>query len=156
MKLAILAVGHRLPGWAAEGCEEYLKRLPRELPASIIEIKPEPRVGKTRAQLLAAEKTRLLAALPGHARTVVLDERGEDLHTQQLAHCLQGWMREGGDTAFVIGSADGLDEEIKRRANMALRLSSLTLPHALARLVLCEQLYRAISLIKNHPYHREG
>ena len=80
MKLAILAVGHRLPGWVAEGCEEYLKRLPRELSASVTEIKPEPRAGKTRAQLLAAEKTRLLGVLPSYARIVVLDERGEDLH----------------------------------------------------------------------------
>ena len=156
MKLSILAVGHRLPDWVAAGCTEYLKRLPRELSASVTEIKPEARTGKTRAQLLAAEKTRLQAALQGYARVVVLDERGEDLHTLQFAHRLQGWMREGGDTAFVIGGADGLDEEIKRRADTMLRLSSLTLPHALARLVLCEQLYRAVSVIRNHPYHREG
>ena len=74
----------------------------------------------------------------------------------QLAQRLQDWLREGGDTAFVIGGADGLDEDIKQRAHMRLRLSSLTLPHALARLVLCEQLYRAVSIVKNHPYHREG
>ena len=156
MKLGILAVGHRLPGWVAEGCEEYLKRLPRELSVSVTEIKPEARAGKTRAQLLAAEKTRLLAALSGYARIVVLDERGEDLPTMQLAQRLQDWLREGGDTAFIIGGADGLDEDIKQRAHMRLCLSSLTLPHALARLVLCEQLYRAVSIVKNHPYHREG
>ena len=156
MKLGILAVGHKLPGWAADGCAEYVKRMPRELPLALIEIKPEPRGSKTREQLLAAEKTRLKAALQGFRRVVVLDELGADLTTVKLAQRLEGWMREGGDTAFVIGSADGIDEELKRAADATLRLSSLTLPHAMARLILCEQLYRAVSVLKNHPYHREG
>jgi len=156
MKLGILAVGHKLPGWAADGCAEYVKRMPRELPLVLIEIKPEPRGSKTREQLLAAEKTRLQAALQGFRRVVVLDELGADLTTVKLAQRLEGWMREGGDTAFVIGSADGIAEELKREADATLRLSSLTLPHAMARLILCEQLYRAVSVLKNHPYHREG
>ena len=156
MKLGILAVGHKLPGWVAEGCAEYVKRMPRELPLSLIEIKPEPRGAKTREQLLAAEKVRLHAALQGFSRVVVLDELGADLTTVKLARRLEGWMREGGDTAFVIGSADGIAEELKREADATLRLSSLTLPHAMARLILCEQLYRAVSVLKNHPYHREG
>jgi 23S rRNA (pseudouridine1915-N3)-methyltransferase len=156
MKLSILAVGHRLPDWVAAGCAEYVKRMPRELPLSVVEIKPEPRGAKSRERLLAAEKTRLQAALQGFSRAVVLDERGEDLTTLQLAQRLETWMREGGDTAFVIGGADGIDDEIKMRADVSLRLSSLTLPHALARLVLCEQLYRAVSVVRKHPYHREG
>ena len=156
MKLGILAVGHKLPGWAAEGCAEYIKRMPRELPLVLVEIKPEPRGSKTREQLLAAESIRLQAALPGFRRVVVLDERGADLTTLQLAQRLEGWMREGGDTAFVIGSADGIAEDLKRAADATLRLSSLTLPHAMARLIVCEQLYRAVSVLKNHPYHREG
>ena len=156
MKLAILAVGHKLPAWVADGCAEYIKRMPRELPLSVVEIKPEPRGAKNRDQLLAAEKLRLEAALQGFPRIVVLDERGADLTTLQLAQRLQAWMQEGGDTAFVIGGADGMAGEIKARANVTLRLSSLTLPHAMARLVLCEQLYRAISVVRNHPYHREG
>jgi 23S rRNA (pseudouridine1915-N3)-methyltransferase len=155
VKLAILAVGHRLPAWVAAGCAEYAKRMPRELPLSVVEIKPEPRGAKGREQLLAAEKTRLRAALQGFPRTVALDERGEDLSTRQLARRLEAWMQEGGDTAFVIGGADGLDDEIKARADAIFRLSSLTLPHALARLLLCEQIYRATSVIRNHPYHRE-
>ena len=73
-----------------------------------------------------------------------------------LALLVEEWMREGGDTAFIIGGADGIDEELKQRADAMIRLSSLTLPHAMARLVLCEQLYRAVSVVKNHPYHREG
>ena len=156
MRLGILAVGHKLPDWVAKGCTEYIKRMPRELPLSVVEIKPEPRGSKTREQLLAAEKTRLQAALSGFNRIVVLDERGADLTTMKLAQRLEDWMREGGDTAFIIGGADGIDEELKQRSDAMIRLSSLTLPHAMARLVLCEQLYRAVSVVKNHPYHREG
>lgn len=156
MRLGILAVGHKLPAWVAAGCAEYVKRMPRELPLAVCEVKPEARGAKTREQLLAAEKVRLQAALTGYQRVIVLDERGADLTTMQFAQRLSDWMREGGDTAFVIGGADGIDEEIKQRAHAQLRLSSLTLPHAMARLVLCEQLYRAVSVVKNHPYHREG
>ena len=129
--------------------------MPRELPLSVVEVKPEPRGSKTREQLLAAEKSRLQAALSGFSRVVVLDERGTDLTTVKLAQRLEDWMREGGDTAFIIGGADGIDEELKQRADAMIRLSSLTLPHALARVVLAEALYRAASLLKNHPYHRE-
>ncbi len=156
MKLSIFAVGHKLPEWVAKGCAEYIKRMPRELPLNVVEIKPETRGSKTREQLLSAEKSRLLPVLQGYNRIIVLDERGTDLTTVKLAHRLEDWMREGGDTAFIIGGADGIDDTLKQRANESLRLSSLTLPHALARLMLCEQLYRAVSVVKNHPYHREG
>jgi 23S rRNA (pseudouridine1915-N3)-methyltransferase len=156
MKLGIVAVGHKLPEWVAKGCAEYIKRMPRELPLLVVEIKPEARGTKTREQLLAAEKTRLQAALLGFKRIVVLDERGADLTTIMLAQRLQDWMRNGGDTAFIIGGADGIDEALKLQADETLRLSSLTLPHAMARLILCEQLYRAVSVINKHPYHREG
>lgn len=156
MKLAVLAVGHRQPGWVNDGCAEYLKRMPRELPASVSEIKPEPRGSKTREQLLAAEKGRIRDAMPGSCRIVVLDEKGEDLTTLKLAKRLEVWMQDGRDVALLIGGADGLDEEFKQQADDKLRLSSLTLPHGMARLILCEQLYRAVSVLKNHPYHREG
>lgn len=156
MRLLIAAVGHKMPDWVAAGCAEYTKRMPRELPLSVVEIKPEPRGSKTREQLTAAEKSRIVPAIAGCSRTVALDERGKDLTTQQLAQRLEHWMQEGGDTAFLIGGADGLDPELKNGADEMIRLSSLTLPHAMARLVLCEQLYRAVSVIKNHPYHREG
>lgn len=156
MRLGIVAVGHKMPEWIAEGCAEYIKRMPRELPLCVIEIKPEARGSKTREQLLAAEKTRLQAALQGFRRIVMLDERGADLSTLDLARRLEGWMRDGGDTAFVIGGADGIDATLKHAADDSIRLSSLTLPHAMARLILCEQLYRALSVLRNHPYHREG
>jgi 23S rRNA (pseudouridine1915-N3)-methyltransferase len=156
MKLSVLAVGHRQPAWVNEGCAEYLKRMPRELPATVLEIKPEPRGSKTREQLLAAEKARIKDALPGSYRLVVLDEKGDDLTTLKLAKRLEVWMQDGRDVVLLIGGADGIDEELKQRADDKLRLSSLTLPHGMARLVLCEQLYRAVSVLKNHPYHREG
>lgn len=156
MKLAVLAVGHRQPAWVNEGCAEYLKRMPRELPASVTEIKPETRGSKTREQLLAAEKTRIREALQAGSRIVVLDEKGDDLTTLKLAKRLEAWMQDGRDVALLIGGADGLDEELKQQADDKLRLSSLTLPHGMARLLLCEQLYRAVSVLKNHPYHREG
>ncbi len=156
MKLSLLAVGHRQPGWVSEGCAEYLKRMPRELPASVTEIKPEPRGSKTREQLLAAEKSRIRDAMSAGCRLVVLDEKGDDLTTLKLARRLEVWMQDGRDVVLLIGGADGLDEEFKQQADEKLRLSSLTLPHGMARLVLCEQLYRAVSVLKNHPYHREG
>jgi 23S rRNA (pseudouridine1915-N3)-methyltransferase len=156
MRLAVLAVGHRQPAWVAEGCAEYVKRMPRELPLTVTGIKPEPCGSKAREQLLAAEKGRLRDALPSGSRLVVLDERGDDLTTLKLARRLEAWMQDGRDVALLIGGADGLDAELKAHADDTLRLSSLTLPHGLARLLLCEQLYRAVSVLRNHPYHREG
>lgn len=156
MKLTLVAVGHRQPAWVEEGCTEYLRRMPRELTAAVIEVKPEPRSSKTRDQLLAAEKSRIREAIPGSVRVVILDERGEDLNTLQFARRIDSWMQDGRDAVFLIGGADGLDDELKRGADDRLRLSSLTLPHGLARLVLCEQLYRASTVLRNHPYHREG
>jgi 23S rRNA (pseudouridine1915-N3)-methyltransferase len=158
VKLAILAVGHRQPDWIATGCGEYLKRMPHELPVSLVEIKPEPRASRTPEQSRAAEKRRILQAL--HAlgektRRIALDEKGEDWTTAKLSEQLSAWMQDGRDTAFLIGGADGLDAELKARADAVIRLSSLTLPHGMARLMLCEQLYRAASLLKNHPYHRQ-
>lgn len=156
MKLAILAVGHRQPAWVDAGCAEYLKRMPREAAASVVEIKPEPRGSKTREQLLAAERARIEDALPTSCRLVVLDEKGDDLTTLKLAQRLEHWMQDGRDVALLIGGADGIDEALKQRAAEKIRLSSLTLPHGMARLLLCEQLYRAVSVLKSHPYHREG
>ena len=121
-----------------------------------MEIKPEKRGGgKTTEQIMEAERDRILAALPQGSSLLALDERGESLTTLQFAAAIEGWMREGGDVAFVIGGADGLHPDVKRRATRMLALSSMTMPHALVRVVLAEQLYRALSVIQNHPYHRE-
>ena len=155
MKLHLLTVSQRQPEWIEAGCAEYIKRMPGELPVVLREIKPEARSGgKTREQLLAAERTRVLAAVPEGAHLVVLDERGDDLTTEQLARRLDAWQLRGQATALVIGGADGTDPLLKKDAREMIRLSSLTLPHGLANLLLCEQLYRAASVLKGHPYHR--
>ena len=155
MKITVIAVSARQPQWIEDGCEEYLKRMPPEMPAVIRELKPEPRgAGKTAAQLMEAEKARIDAALPERGRIVALDERGSDLTTEKLARRLEAWQGAGDPVSLLIGGADGLDPALKARADETIRLSSLTLPHGLAKLVLCEQLYRASSLLRGHPYHR--
>ena len=155
MKLFIVAVGTRMPAWVTQGYAEFAKRMPRELPLELIEVKAEPRsTGKPLATMLAAEATRLRAALPTRARLVLLDERGADLSTTALAARLEAWAGGGEDVALIIGGPDGVDPELKRQAAENLRLSSLTLPHALVRVLLAEALYRAASLNRGHPYHR--
>ena len=156
MKLLIVSVGHKMPEWIAAGFNEYAKRMPREAKIELIEIKPEPRSsGKTTAQIMEAEAQRILAALPQNCLRIALDERGAQPTTKQLAAQMQDWMRGGRDVAFVIGGADGLHDSVKQAAQQLLALSALTLPHAFVRLLLAEQLYRAHSLLHNHPYHRE-
>ena len=151
MKLRVVALGHRMPAWVDAGCAEYAKRID----LTLVELKPEPRTqGKTVSQLLAAEALRVRAACAG-ARMVVLDERGKPWSTRDLAARLAQWKDEAEDVAFVIGSADGLDEALKREAVAMVSVSSFTLPHGLARVMIAEQLYRAISLNAGHPYHRD-
>ncbi|SAK94866.1 23S rRNA (pseudouridine(1915)-N(3))-methyltransferase RlmH [Caballeronia ptereochthonis] len=155
MKLVILAVGHKMPDWITNGFEEYAKRMPPVLRIELKEIKPEQRSsGRNAESVMAAEKQRIEAALPKNARVVALDERGRDWTTMQLASALPGWQQDGRDVAFVIGGADGLAPEVKARAELMLRVSSLTLPHGMVRVLLAEQLYRAWSITQNHPYHR--
>ncbi|HEY6864313.1 MAG TPA: 23S rRNA (pseudouridine(1915)-N(3))-methyltransferase RlmH [Burkholderiales bacterium] len=155
MKLLAVAVGARMPRWVDEAFAEYARRMPRTLALELVEVRPEPRsAGRTPAQILAAEAARIERALPARARRVVLDERGRDYTTAEFARWLEERRGEGDDLAFLIGGPDGLAAEIKRGA-ASMRLSSLTLPHGLARVVLAEQLYRAASLLAGHPYHRE-
>lgn len=155
MKFLVCAVGHKMPDWVATGFQEYAKRMPHEAAIELLEIKAEKRgSGKKPEQMLAAEGVRIRAALPARCRIVAMDERGKQWTTVELADSIAGWMKHGGDTAFVIGGADGLDVSIKNSADEIMALSALTLPHGLARILLAEQLYRALSLIKGHPYHR--
>lgn len=156
MKLWLLAVGHKMPEWIAAGFHEYARRMPREARIELVEIRPEPRsTGKSTAQIVEAEAQRILAAVPQHALRIALDERGAQLTTRQLARQMQEWLSGGRDVAFVIGGADGLHESVKSAAQQQLALSAMTLPHGLVRILLAEQLYRAHSLLHNHPYHRE-
>ena len=154
MKFIICAVGHKMPDWVAAGFREYARRMPHEAAIELVEIKPEKRTGLKVEKLLDAEADRILAAIPSRRRLVVMDERGRQWSTARLAESVRNWMREGGDTVFIIGGADGLAAAIRNSADEVLALSALTMPHALARILLAEQLYRAVSLIKGHPYHR--
>jgi len=156
MKLILVAVGTRMPSWVDTAFDDFTKRMPRELPLQLVEIKAEPRTtGKTVEAMMALEAARIEAALPPRCRRVILDERGEDLTTKALAKRLERWQDGGDDIAIVVGGPDGLDPALKASAHETMRLSSLTLPHALVRVMLAEALYRAWSLSKNHPYHRE-
>lgn len=156
MKLLLVAVGTRMPAWVEAGFDEFARRMPREMPLELIEVKAEPRTtGKTVEAMQAAEATRIEAALPPRCRRVLLDERGRDLSTTALAARLESWREGGDDVALIVGGPDGLADSIRRSADESLRLSSLTLPHALVRPLLAEALYRAWSVTRNHPYHRE-
>ncbi len=155
LKLRVVALGHRMPAWIADGWREYADRLPRDIVLELVELKPEPRDrGRPVAAMLAAEATRLVAACRG-AGIVALDERGEAWSTRAFAERLERWRDGAREIAFVIGSADGLDPAFKRRAEATFSLSALTLPHGLARVLLAEQIYRAASLLAGHPYHRD-
>ncbi len=155
MKLRVVAIGRRMPAWIAAGWNEYARRMPREFPLQLVELKPEPRNGgKPVSQLLAAEATRIAAACTA-ALIVALDERGQPWTTRMLADQLARWRDDERDVAFVIGSADGLAAPIKRDAAAVVALSALTLPHGLVRVLLAEQLYRATGILAGHPYHRE-
>ena len=144
-----------MPDWIRTGYFEYIKRLPREITVNLIEVKPEKRIsGKQTEQLLFAEYQRIRAALPSDCQIVVLDENGQQWTTVKFASVIKQWTIDGGAIAFIIGGADGLHNDIKYSANEMIALSKLTLPHGLVRVLLAEQLYRAISIIKGHPYHR--
>jgi 23S rRNA (pseudouridine1915-N3)-methyltransferase len=155
MKLLIVAVGQRVPDWAQTAWDDYAKRFPPELKVELKAVKTEPRGSKTLDTLYAAERTRIEAAIPRGARIVALDERGTSLTTVALAAKLKAWQLGADDVALVIGGPDGLDPSFRQAAHERFRLSDLTLPHAMARVLLIEQLYRAWSINASHPYHRE-
>ena len=143
-----------MPDWAQTAWDDYAKRFPPEIRVELKAVKTEPRGSKTLETLYAAERARIEAAVPKGARVVALDERGEALGTQALARRLTLW-QEQGDVALLIGGPDGLDPALREAAHERIRLSDLTLPHAMARVLLIEQLYRAWSINAKHPYHRE-
>ena len=155
MRLTIVAVGQKVPNWAQTAYDDYAKRFPPELKVELKAVKTEPRASKTLENLLAAERTRIESAISRGCRVVALDERGTSVTTMALAEKLKGWQLSGDDVAIVIGGPDGLDAGFKQSAHERIRLSDLTLPHAMVRVLLIEQLYRAWSITINHPYHRE-
>jgi len=155
MRLTIVAVGQKVPDWAQTAYDDYAKRFPPELKVELKAVKTEPRASKTLDTLLAAERQRIEGAIPKGTRIVALDERGTAVTTVALSARLTSWQLSGDDVAIVIGGPDGLDPGFKQAAHERLRLSDLTLPHAMVRVLLIEQLYRAWSITVNHPYHRE-
>lgn len=158
MRLTVIAVGQRQPAWARDACDDFVKRLPPEWRFELKALKAEPRAGKTAAQCMAAEAQRFDAALQSAGkgvRRIVLDEHGSRLTTTAMAERLRAWLGDGRDVALLIGGPDGLEPALKAAADETWRLSDLTLPHALARVLLVEALYRAWSVTAGHPYHRE-
>lgn len=147
MRLTIVSVGHKMPEWVATATHDYVKRMPTDCAIEIKEIKPDLSPAK--------EAVKISAAIPKGSRVIALDERGKDQTTQQLSAILASWRQEGLDITFLIGGADGLDPSLKSSTHAMWRLSSLTLPHAMARVILVEQLYRAWTILQGHPYHRE-
>ena len=155
MQLIVAAVGHKMPAWIEAGFQEYAKRMPPECRLVLKEIKPVERSSSRSAEtVMAQERQRIEAVLPKGGQVIALDEHGRDLTTLQLSQHLTRWQQQGGDVTFVIGGADGLDADFKKNADMLLRVSSLTLPHGMVRVLLAEQLYRAWTITRNHPYHR--
>ena len=155
MKLNLLAVGTKMPSWVTDGYQEYAKRMPRECSLHLHEIAPAKR-GKSGspAQWMREEGERLLAAIPSNHHVIALDVKGKTWSTEQLADQLKNWQADGRDVSLIVGGPDGLTDECLQRANQRWSLSALTLPHPLVRIVLSEQLYRAWTVLQNHPYHR--
>ena len=155
MKLIVVAVGQKVPDWAQAAWDDYAKRFPPELRVELRAVKTEARASKSLDAIFSAERQRIEAAIPKGAHVVALDERGSALTTMALAQRIKDWQLDASDVALVIGGPDGLDPEFKRTAHERIRLSDLTLPHAMVRVLLVEQLYRAWSINAGHPYHRE-
>lgn len=155
MHARLIAVGERMPAWVAAGFAEYSKRLSHELPLQLIELKPGARgKGRDDARAMADEGAAMLAALPRGVHVVALDGRGSAWSSEQLAKQLLDWRMAGRDLAFLIGGPDGLARDVLQRADQRWSLGALTLPHMLVRLVVAEQLYRAVTIVNGHPYHR--
>lgn len=159
MRFLIVAVGHRQPGWVDTAFGEYAKRMPREARMELIVVRPEGRGDASSesatARVLQKEAVRITSVVPPGTSMVAMDEAGEPVTTRALAARMEQWFAGGRDVAFLIGSADGLDQQLKAGAERRISLSPLTLPHGLARVLLAEQLYRAHSLLRGHPYHRD-
>lgn len=155
MHIHLIAVGQKLPAWVYQACDEYIKRLPRELKLQTIEV-PLIRRGKNPdiKRIRRDESRKLMQAIPSGCTLVALDVKGRRVTTEKLAATLEQWMQQGKDMAIVIGGPDGLSDVLLQQAEHRLSLSDMTFPHPLVRIIIVEQLYRAWSILNNHPYHR--
>lgn len=155
MKLKILSVGHKMPNWVELACAEYIKRMPREFATEIIEIKPDKRASGKNSEVVQEAEAKRILEVADKDYLVVLDERGQEVTSLQLATKMEHWQTLGKDVSLVIGGADGLHASLKQKADWLWSLSKLTMPHGLVRVMLSEQLYRGYSVIQHHPYHKE-
>ena len=155
MRLWVVAVGLRVPHWAQTAWDDYAKRFPADIKLTLKTVKTEPRGSRTTAQIWAAERARIDAAIPKDCHKVWLDEKGQRLTTMALSQRWLSWQANAQDVALIIGGPDGFDPAIRQSGEDLISLSDLTLPHAMVRVLLVEQLYRAWSILANHPYHRE-
>ena len=156
MVIHFITVGQKMPKWVQEGYAEYAKRMPKACSIKLIEL-PMAQRGKTNSvdKMKAEEAKRILEAIPKGARMIILDEHGKQVTTKGLAEKLEEWLGGGQDVALIVGGPDGLQKELIDQAQWKWGLSNLTLPHPMVRILVVEQLYRAWSVIQNHPYHRE-
>jgi len=157
MNIHLIAIGDRMPAWVQQGYNEYAKRMPAECALRLVEIAPGKR-GKNAdiARAMRDEGQRMLQAIPKGARVIAMELDGRNWSTEQLARQLDGWMAGGQDIALLVGGPEGLSDEARAAAGQRWSLSPLTLPHPLVRVIMAEQLYRALSILRNHPYHRGG
>ena len=154
MKIRLIAVGGRPSQWVTNGFEEYARRLPREMPLELVEVAPATGRRRSPERVREEEAGRLLGRLGDRDWVVALDERGKTWSTLDLAAKLDNWRMQGRDVTFLVGGAEGLSDACRERADEVVALSAMTLPHALVRVVLAEQIYRCWTVISGHPYHR--
>ena len=154
MKLRLVAVGAKSPGWVDAGFNEYARRMPKDCAIELVEITPASRKGWSAERIRAEEGDRILARISPGDQVIALDVRGSPCSTEELSRKLNNWRMQGGDVSFLIGGADGLDERCLSRAAASISLSAMTFPHQLVRVMLAEQLYRAWTVLHGHPYHR--
>ena len=155
MKLTIINIANKMPKWVVDACDIYLKRINHDkYSCKIVEIKADKNPNKTGLENMAAESKKIEAVIPTSSFIVVLDEKGLRLDSNEFAAKLDQIVTNNSQITFIIGGADGIHPDLKSKADLVLQLSSLTFPHALVRVVILEQIYRAISILNNHPYHR--
>ena len=154
MRACLIAIGERMPAWVQQGYAEYVKRLSLELPLQLVEVSTKSHGGRDWARAMADAGAAMLAAIPKGAHVVALDGRGEPWRSEDLAVQLSRWRMQGKDLAFLIGGADGFAPTVLQRANQRWSMGPATLPHPLVRILVAEQLYRAVTQLGNHPYHR--
>jgi 23S rRNA (pseudouridine1915-N3)-methyltransferase len=156
MKITIINIANKMPAWVIDGCDEYLKRINRgKYTCNIIEIKSDKNNKLTALENMEAEARKIEVAIPRNSFVIAFDERGKTFDSVKFAQVLNNTTLEFPQVCFIIGGADGIYPELRAKTNLSISLSSFVFPHALVRVLILEQIYRAISILENHPYHRE-